>query len=143
MNISPTIHSVHGRILAATYGDPGAGANLSLAVPSRRRWRLLSLRFVFTADSNSANRFIRLALTDGAEPLTLVMPPSAVIANSTSVFNFALGLPFQDIVDVYFMLPLPFVLLGPGFLVTTAITDLQAGDQISSVFLTAEEWIDP
>ncbi len=143
MNISPTINSVHGRIFVLTPGNPAAGENLIITVPDRRRWRVLTIRFLFTTDATVANRYIGLNIKDNSLVITGVVGETAQTASLAWTHNYSLQPVKQFQYATISQSPLPPLTLIAGHVIRTSIDSLQAADQISDSILLIEEWIDP
>lgn len=143
MEISPTIHHLHGRILSITGTDPAPNTEISETVPKRRRWRLLTVNFNLTTDVNTANRLTNLYIDDGALKVWHLAATNAQTASQTKSHFYA---PYQfseEIIVGDFHRALPTLILGPGYRIRSTTTAMQAGDNYTAPQLLVEEWIDP
>lgn len=143
MDTSPTIQHLHGRLFTQTITTPAAGIDFTHTIPARRRWTLRALRFRFITDANVANRRLRILLDDGTNNFATIIAPSATVATSDVFFSLAPNFPVQDIINNNFLLPLPSLALASGSHIKSSISAIQAGDQLSAIYLLVEEWIDP
>lgn len=129
------------RSIAGT--DPAAGAEISEAVPTNARWRLLSLRASLVTDGTVANRFPRLIVDDGTTVLFSSEVTPAQAASQTSQNQWAawgVG-QYSGQALAYSPLP-PRLLLMGGYRLLTLVTNLQAGDNWGAPQLLVEEWIE-
>ncbi|MBA7633910.1 hypothetical protein ES703_41481 [subsurface metagenome] len=143
MLITPTINSVHGRILSITGTDPAAGVDISETVPSRRRWRILALYFTLVTSATEANRYARLLITDGTNVLYEFVPPTPQTAGGTNHYSFSHFPTSESIGYGRRAYPLPPLMLTSGYKIQTALLAKEADDNLSAPQLLVEEWIDP
>jgi hypothetical protein len=143
MLVSPTINSIHGRILSITGTDPAAGAEISETVPDRRRWRILGVHFSLVTDATVADRLVHLVIDDGSNTLIQICVVTAHAASITKQYSFSnFGSTQLDPV-LCFYLPLPPLLLTAGFRIRTVTDLIEGGDNYSAPQILVEEWIDP
>ncbi len=140
---SPTINSVHGRILTVTGTDPAADTEISVTVPDRRRWIVHSLNFLLTTDANVANRYIKLIIDNGAVLLFQFFISQVQVASRGYRYSFANINVSETFVDPTLFHPFPLLPLFSGCRILTLTTDLQVGDNFSAPVLLVEEFIDP
>ncbi len=143
MLVSPTIQHLHGRLLSITGTDPASGAEISLTVPARRRWKIISIRFVLVTDATVVDRTVRLKFDDGTIALFHIASDTVQTASQERKYEFKLQPVPQFLVATDFHLPLPHLSLAAGFRIITITLNLQAGDNLSAPQLLVEEWIDP
>ena len=143
MLISPTINHVHGRIRSITGTDPAADTEIIETVPARRRWKILSIRFLLTTDANVADRINNLTIDDGTIALLYLVPPSVHPASTSFRYNYAnFDSPQAPLNDQY-LIQLPPLILSPGYRIQTSTINMQAADNYTAPQLLVEEWIDP
>lgn len=132
-----------GAIRSITGADPAAGAEISTAVPTDARWRLTSIRALFTSDATVINRFPSLQLTNGTTVQSVYVNGVAQAAS--------LGL-FHDFKNtsnqhssrngtVNHVTDFP-VLLAAGHVLQTSTLNIQAGDDWGAPQLLVEEWLE-
>ncbi len=143
MIVSPTINSVHGRILTVTGDDPAADTEISIIVPARRRWIVRSINFLLATDTNVANRYIKMIIDNGTVLLFQFSISHVHVASRSYRYSFANINVSETFVDPTLFHPLPVLPLFPGCRILTLTTDLQVGDNFSAPVLLVEEWIDP
>lgn len=123
-------------------GNPAAGADISIAVPSGAIWRPVSLRATLTTAVAVANRLVSATYQSAGN--VLMESPSnftqaASIVNTYNFFDSAqyLATPF----NLRTVAPLPSnTFLQRGNTINTVTTGIQAADQWSSVILLVQEW---
>lgn len=131
-----------GRIRTIVGTTPAAGAEISEAVPTTVRWRLLAFRFHLTTSAVAGNRNINFSADDGANIFYQSLFDTPQAASSTnnyqaSNFGFAPGVgggqgwfPWPDS-----------TLLDGGYRLRTATNGLLAGDQYTAPTYLVEEWV--
>lgn len=130
-----------GRILVTTLGDdPAAGSEISITVPGRAMWEVLTLRFFLATDATVVNRFVSLVIGDGNRELFHIPQAGSQSASLTSPYIY---LPNADRVDWGeggIMMPWPpGLLFPPGWTITTRTSGLQAGDNFAAPLLYIRE----
>ncbi len=143
MDITPTILTLHGRIISFTGTDPAVGEEISQTVPDRRRWRILAVRFTLVTDDTVADRLVHLVLDDGTNIFADICVTTAHAASITKAYNFSNfgSTQLNPVTCLY--IPLPPLPLSPGFRIRTATDLKEDGDNFSAPQLLVEEWIDP
>ncbi len=143
MDVSPTIQNPHGRIFVHVETDPVAGAEVSITVPARRRWKIHSIRFSLVTDSTVIDRTIALLFDDGANTFLASASPTVQPASTTKHYYFScMGAP--EINPLLLSLnPIPCISLSAGYRILTGTTNIQDGDNYGAPILLVEEWIDP
>lgn len=124
--------------------DPAAGAEVSIAVPAGKEWRLISGRVPLVTSATAANRRPHIVMDDGTASVHMRSPAGAVQAASLTVgYNCGPGIP-QDAAavdgEIRMTLPACEVYLAAGHRLRTITTALQAGDNYGAVALLVEEW---
>ena len=132
-----------GQILRIVGPDPALGDEVSVLVPTDRRWRLVTLNLLLTTDATATDRQVGLILQNNALGAVFTTGLAGAQPAST-VRNYAYGnRPFVGpVVTDLDQIPLPSpLILGPGFRILTLTTNLQAGDDFLAPILLVEEWI--
>lgn len=130
------------RSIAGT--TPGAGAEVSEAVPTGARWEPISFHARLVTAVAVANRFPRLVLDDGgAIPYgEYHPPPTAQVASTTAAYSWGEGVPAQ-VGQVNYQAPLPVGLrAGAAHRLRTITTGIQAADQWDQVQYLVRETIE-
>lgn len=133
-----------GCLVAASVGNPAAGADWVYTQPAFTRARIIGTSATFTAAAAVANRQTQLVIDTGAPPdLVTGIPNQVVVANavvkvsgttapvsaSANVPDVSVGLPAETII-------------GQGSRVRSNTVNIQAADQWSNIRLFLEQWID-
>ena len=110
--------------------DQAANTEFSESVPSGAVWELLAVRATLVTDANVANRQASLILDDGTNTFCTSYPVSNHAASTTVVYNWVteLGASYTTVTTNVQLLPLPKILLGPGFRVRSSTASIQVGD---------------
>ncbi len=136
-----------GYVYGVTITQPAAGADWSVSVPVNARWRLRAWGAIFTTSVTVANRIVGATIAGSAGNFWRA---SAVVnAVASNPYRVTAGgiAPYAGLDPLNLTLPLPpdMVLAGPvgiGHLFGSSTTNIQAGDQWSSINALVEEWID-
>ncbi|MBA7583904.1 hypothetical protein ES708_25855 [subsurface metagenome] len=143
MLVSPTINSLHGRLISITGTDPPADTEISETVPARRRWIIRTLRFRLITDATPANRYITILIDDGTNFLLTFNISQVQSSGKTYTYSFANINVGETFVDGELFHPFPHLILSASCRLRTFTSGLQAGDNYSAPQLLVEEWIDP
>jgi len=130
-----------GNTNSQTLGAPGAGAEISFAVPAHTTATIHSIVFSLTTSVAGANREVTLVLDDTA--VICFQVPSGFIqtASLTHTYCFALGVTqFAGAQALLHIAPLVPIQLPALFRLRTVTTNLQAADQYSTSNLFIEKW---
>ena len=132
-----------GEPLIVLPGNPAAGANLIYPLPAGYRYQLKSLIFTFVTDATVSNRNCILQVTSGV-PNTLweITQQYNHAANTTVTYCFSdHGYSTSTLMAarLYADVPVTMSLLA-GWVVRTAINNLQAGDQLSVSAIVFHRW---
>lgn len=133
----------NGHIEVEQIADPAAGADFSFTTDNNFTTEILLIRFTLTADANAANRFINIDLSDGTNNILVLPQPTALTANLVGQIAFAQGVNGSSSpINQQWIAPLPTRFTTPGnFVWTSRIQNMQAGDQISDIFITKRRWV--
>lgn len=143
MNVSPTINSLHGRIISITGDDPAPGSEILITVPARRRWKILNLRFPLVSDVTETDRTVYIQVSDDTNTILILPQDQTQAASLTYNYHYlpwslaAFKIPSQV------LCPIPSLTLAAGFTITTVTANIQAGDNFGAPLILVEEWIDP
>lgn len=119
--------------------NPAAGAEFSYTVPANTRLQILSFRGLFTTDGNAANRNVRATFDDGTNIFaSFPMGNGNLTASKTDTISL-----FPDAVSFFSdggitTIPLPNVILLPGYRFKSSTTAIQVGDQWSALWFEAK-----
>lgn len=143
MDVSPTIHSLHGRIFIHTGADPAAGAEVSITVPDRRRWKLQSLLFSLVTDVNAADRTILLRIIGSGITVYQISTSTVQTASLTRYYVWTESAQPELVIANAYVMHLPRLIIPAGYIISTLTTNIQVGDNYSAPRFLVEEWIDP
>lgn len=139
------VHAIEGPGLlrSITGTDPAAGAEISETVPTNARWRLINFGFDLVTDATAATRRPRLDFNDGSADFLRIEHGETLIASLTGRFDSFPGLGVYSRLNNTFRLQvIPELILSAGFVISTATTSLQAGDNYGAPRMLVEEWIE-
>lgn len=132
-----------GYLRSVTGTDPAAGAEVTEAVPTGARWRLISLKVLLTASAQAANRRTRFLIDDG----TTIYFRTRSATDQTA--NQAIHHTFATVGDTLTTSASTSVIASPGLLYLPAghriLTDtfnLDVGDDYGAPQMLVEEWIE-
>lgn len=142
----PTLYSTEslsglGVARSITGSVPAAGAEISEAVPTNARWRLVALRYSLTTAVAVANRTSRLQIDDGANIIFTVDPSFLQTASLTDAYDWGPNMPQLATNSTIHQSFPPNVILGPGFRIRTNTLNIQAADQYTAPQYLVEELI--
>lgn len=124
--------------------NPGAGADISILLPSGYRYRLLALFATFTAGAAAANRQPSFVVTDG-DGLVRYRTPflGAVTEGKSAQYTVGLGAPSAgELTAGAFSQEPPSWPLPAGWHIGTLTSAINALDQWSTVRVIWEELVD-
>lgn len=136
-----------GRVYGYQCTTPSAGQNLVVAVPTNARWRIQSLRFLFTTTSSAADRYVTVRVKDdSANVLFDITPPHAQAASLTYIYTIGPGVNRTETTVSNNRVGMGFPVgleLPEAYTIETQITNEQSGDTITYPYVLVEEWIEP
>jgi len=143
--MSEMVPADQGRIRVVVIPDPVVATNFQFTQDIRTRWRVVCLKFQYVADANASNRIVSVGFTV-AGTLAFSTPARVlIVAGETWNISFFEGgssiTPAGGRVQTG-CLP-PKYLINGQTVIGSAVDGIQAGDQISVISLTVEEWIEP
>lgn len=139
-----TFPTLLGQRLVSTrrIGFVAAGSEWTQVVPAGVVWELLAIQAGFTASAVVATRSPRLQITDGSFLVFEAAPAIQPTASQVARFSYARNWGYQSIANVANVsnqgLP-DFALLG-GYVIQSATSNLDAGDQWGAVSMLVREW---
>lgn len=142
---SPLAPSVSGIGLSNSVAvtTPGAGADWSVSVPTRARWRLENINAQLVTAAAPSNREAVVVLDDGINVLATIPSGVTQVASTTVQYSYFQGATRgAGAQSPHVITPLPFVLLGAGWRIRSSTVGIQAADQWSNVRVNVEEWIE-
>lgn len=150
MAITPFAPEIIGNNVHLEVAAPGAGANLSVVLPTTPNagtlWILDFVRFLFTTDATVVSRSVALATRNVANTLNvyemntlLTTVQLASVANSWLWYR---NLPLREypVESNQLRVWMPTVILLPGERLVTSIANLQAGDALTNVIVCYREY---
>ena len=123
------------------------GTDCIWTVPSGKRWRIISLSCLFQPDATVANRGIGVIWQDASSHTAGIAGYSALVtASAPTFFTAASGVvpqnnTFDALPNINLALP-ENLILGPGMVIRTYSTGLDASDKFSGPTLLYEQWSD-
>lgn len=113
---------------------PAVAGGFVVTPENGRCWEVLSLAASLVSDSNAANRAVTLTLGDGNNNLWELPPLAVQVASKTYGYAWlaAYPSPIVTIVDAVQAMPLPPVILLPGWTLTVGVDAVQVGDQFGA-----------
>ncbi len=111
--------------------NPAPGANMSYTVPSRTQSEVRAIKIRFTTDATVATRRMILRINPGG---SLVFEYVCTITQAASLVYDYVFAPFgapEVLAGTTVMCPIPILPLSPLDVIATAITNIQAADDIS------------
>lgn len=131
-------------IITITPIDPSAGNNLSLAVASNARWRILFVGFLLTTDANVATRLVQVHGFDSLDRIYDTAPnlaQAASLAHNYS-FNTGVGQAYTGGDGSVAIAPInsDHILRSTDDIRIT-IQSIQAGDTITDIRIRFLQWI--
>jgi len=127
--------------------DPAAGAQFAVALPLNCRTQIMSVSFHWVSAAAAANRYIRVQAESGGVALWYSNYIPAVIINEVLDFSFVAGGPPSPLIAPAGT----FIQVGFGQglindaqqVVRINVTNINAGDQISDVWIQYRRWPRP
>ena len=133
-----------GWLYTLSVPDPAAGANFVATVPNNSMWQIRGVLAILDTDVTVAIRELIIYTVDFlAGRSTFARPTATQIASLTMSYTFTtyITLPatYGDIIAGH----LPNITLLDQDTIHSDIQNLQAGDQVRSIYMLLEEWINP
>ena len=132
-----------GNLRSITGTDPAAGVEISEAVPTGARWRLLAISAALVTDATVINRFPGLLIDDGTTTLFSADPPAAQTASQNYRWSAGPGSARLGAINASpnWGLPVDIRLLA-GSRIRTSTLSIQAGDNWGAPQLLVEEFLE-
>ena len=130
-----------GRILVASLEtDPAAGAEISVTVSGRAIWQVHAITAALVTDGNAANRVPHFVFGDGTNTIYEVASLAAHTASLTVRYSLTAGIAGDaQIAAGAVVLPIPPLVLLPGWQMTTSTDAIVAGDNWGAPVLYVTE----
>ena len=133
-----------GLIRSITGTDPAAGVEISETVPTGARWRLIYLHTDIVVDATVISRQATLDITDGTNSVHHSWAGANITSGQTVHITWGdFGARDSGNTTAYQGMIGNIVKLMAGYIIKTATTNMQAGDNYSTPQLFVEEWIEP
>lgn len=126
------------RVVAVT--DPGAGVQWSATVPAGQRWSLQSIVAALVTSATVVTRLPYLSIDDGSTIVAQQYSGYTQVASVTGILTWAIGASAASATvgaTTNRSDALPTLILGPGWHVTSAVGNMQAGDTWSGIAVIA------
>lgn len=139
---SPPTAAITGSDMVAsviTIADPAAGANFTHTVPTGIDQRIVSLSGLLVTSATVATRQMRFTFDDATNIFAHCGSTTTTSASQTNRFGALLGGNQGGIAGSFTEGSLPNIWLPPGFRLNSAIGNIQVGDQLSGIFLGAQQ----
>lgn len=118
-----------------TPNNPAAGADWSFTLT--QAGTLQAIRARLACSAVVANRFIHFRITDPSGNIVYQTPgPTAQGAGQTITYNCIPGTPYSSADTSNFIVPIPEIPVGVGWVISSLTSALDAGDQWSNLVLT-------
>lgn len=132
-----------GVFLRSPIASPGAGGNFLTTVPARTRWRPTMVNFQLVTSAVAGNREVVIAFDDGAAVIALIPAGVTQIASETRTYTFFHAAPRgAGTISLHVIAPLPMLTMMAGWDLLSTVSGILAGDQLSVISVTVEEWIE-
>jgi hypothetical protein len=141
----PPQSSLDGRGFPGIEGGAGpiAGAEVSITVPAGQNWIFKSLCVPFTTSATVANRFPTLHIDLGGNPGVVIPVVAAITAGTAATLTWGATLNPLSTNNVQTMATPEELRLGPGTIIHTVTSGLQAADQYGNTGLMVEIFLAP
>lgn len=118
--------------------NPGAGNQFAWFNNNYRRVIIHSLSFVFTADANVANRLLRLETGFVGNIYQQWKTNTTITAGQAHQFFLSPTFPAQEVSigTLHYGCLFSYFILAQGMIISTVVTNMQAGDAFSSIKMT-------
>ena len=122
--------------------QPAAGSDWTVAVPQGVTWELISVMFTLATSAVVANRGVRIIVKDNNGVIsTNFQAPGNIAANANALVGLGQGYGDHLLTSgQYGPLPTPAYPVPIGATILSSTSNLDAGDQYSSVVIVAREW---
>jgi hypothetical protein len=129
-----------GYMANTTSADPAAGAEISYTLPGINERRIQSIRFTLVTSAGVANRRVHVVFTQGGVKVLEVISPIDQVASTTKLYTVIageIGTVTNDDNDIIMQIPNN-LCVPVNMVISTETTNLQAGDNFSTMVLWAE-----
>lgn len=127
--------------IATATAAPAAGADFTITVTASQVWEYQSLYFKLATSATVANREVYVKVTDGTNTLWLMSYTAYQTASLNRNYNVSpLGGTFNSVGGTDYVMMTPRFMLGPGYVVSSFISGMAAGDQLSNIRLLYRQY---
>lgn len=132
-----------GFLHSVAVGNPAAGADWNVSVPTNARWKVICARMQLVTGAAVANRAVESNVDDGAASYAIGDGNLSVPASTTVNVSFMGGIPTiaTNYTDVNVATP-PGLWQPATHRYSSRTLGIQAADQFSLINLLVEEWIE-
>lgn len=122
--------------------NPSAGYDFSTQVPDNEVWKLITLKFIFTASATVANRRPLISIgTNGGQEILLPCAADIVASTYRKITYMQGGANLEDSTGLTQTAILPRdLLINRAQYVQSAVRNIQAADQIENIFLFIQKY---
>jgi hypothetical protein len=133
-----------GESIVFNVAAPAAGVAAAVLPPAGTVWHVLSISAAIVTDATVANRTLYIAHVNGLYDTGMLLQSVTIPATTTRYWectSFYYGIPF--VILSRFMFPLgPLCYLTNTNYLRLGVDAMQAGDQISSIYVTCERMLE-
>jgi len=132
-----------GRLRLITGTDPAVDTEISEAVPTNAKWKLISIQLTLVTDANAATRRVKYTLDNGTTVYLIQPMEGTQIESLTRNYNIFIGSIFgSNPTNNDFKVELPREqILDQTWAFKTTTTNLQAGDNFAAPQMVVREWL--
>lgn len=131
-----------GKLYTDSFVPPAAGAEISVAVPSHLLWKIKSINFNLVTDVTAVIRTVGLLIDDTVQVGVFAISPNTQALSLTYHYYAHPTAPATPtILGTTLVIPIPPDLIITGSsTIKTQTTNLQAGDQYGTFYITYERY---
>ena len=117
---------------------PAAGADWAHTIPANEAWLIRCIRFQLVTDGTVASRQVFVNFTDSVNGFFRANPHTTQPASTTFEYSFGRMYGVTNAIGVNLCQSLPDFILDTGWVLSSAVALLQAGDQLSQPFFLVD-----
>ncbi len=118
--------------------NPAVATDFELSVQPNEAWGLRGLRFQLVTDANVANREVNVVLDDGTNNFMLIPPAVVQAASTTQRYAYGRAVGYTHQIGSNQLMSFPDLVMDTDWRIRSNVVNMQAGDQISSIFFLLE-----